>query len=105
MEDGSPPDHRSPLSLGEYSSQIDSGRKLLGVIHRPQRRAPRAGSRNNGQKGRSYRITFFAQPVKSEFRTRSLERAGNKRIKVGRAKSAGGGHVAFADMPSSFFSP
>ena len=39
MEDGSPPDHRSPLSLGEYSSQIDSGRKLLGVIHRPQRRA------------------------------------------------------------------
>ncbi len=37
MEDGSPPDHCSPLSLGEYSSQIDSGRKLLSVIHRPQR--------------------------------------------------------------------
>jgi hypothetical protein len=39
MEDGSPPGHRSPLSLGEYSSQIYSGRKLLSVIHRPQRHA------------------------------------------------------------------
>ena len=66
MEDGSPPDHCSPLSLGEYSSQIDSGRKLLSVIL-GLNVCPRAGSRNDGQKGRSYGITFFAQPVRSEF--------------------------------------
>ena len=40
MEDGSPPNYCSPLSLGEYSSRIDSGRKLLSVIiYRPQRHA------------------------------------------------------------------